>query len=930
MKRYFIGLTVILLAFAVLFALPASAAESEPPSFETAEEAVSYIRTQLKERTADFSFFYTGEEALCTEDVLRYENSAPDEGDYLRWNIQSYTEIFDPDGSRRFSVKYLSTKKLENSVADAAAEIVAAQPDTVASGPAGEYQRALYAYRRLCDSGSILPSNSYGLWDYNAHSALVKKNAKCQGYALAYYRLARELGLDCRILVGQLEGSAASEAASLSHAWNAIRIGESWYMADAWLGVAAAQCGEDPLDYFMIPSSWEHLRYTPVFDSPESDESLAFLSLKTPSEIGSYPFADELSGVCGDAAWTLRLSDGVVTVCAPPPSAAGDLHWSVFREKARAVILAANANTYCGSCMRGSGLILHAASGAEPLAAAGNEGIACHTLSELPAVDATCKTAGVEAGLGCADCGVFAYGGEPIPVRDAHPDNGDGFCAVCGIALDCIAHGFCGMDVQWYLTQDHELMLTGIGSMMDFPNESFAPWAVYSDWIRRITVKSGVTYVGDYAFANCGSNTEVCLSEGLLRIGKYSFYKEKALTSVSLPSSLIEIGANAFGRCEQLREVILPSGLQMLGAGAFCYTDVRSIVIPASLQTEGAVGNVFYASVLETILFEDGVQRIPDGFCKMAQKLQTVVLPATVVEIGENAFYQCTSLQSINLPDGLRSIGDYAFSRCISLTEITLPTTLRELGAMAFQSCRNLTRMEIPEGITRIEGLFHSCASLRTVSLPDSLTEIGSKSFQNCSALSSLRLPKNIKTINGLSFSASGLTFIAIPESVTKIGYKAFADCASLTDVCILGTDIKEVDPTVFVDCTESLVIHCGETVASGILFDPEQPFPGRIHTALTDEPPASFCSETDPAAFLFRCQDCEKTFMEDGILDHGGHTVAVVSPIAPTCFMPGRTEGAYCTACGEVLMESQEIPANGHTPVIRPAVPPTCTEWGH
>lgn len=62
-----------------------------------------------------------------------------------------------------------------------------------------------------------LPDKGVG----NAFNALVKQNAICNGYALAYKALMNEVHIDCVV------------ASSWSHAWNLVKLDGSWYHLDA-------------------------------------------------------------------------------------------------------------------------------------------------------------------------------------------------------------------------------------------------------------------------------------------------------------------------------------------------------------------------------------------------------------------------------------------------------------------------------------------------------------------------------------------------------------------------------------------------------------------------------------------------------------------------------------------------------------------------
>jgi len=62
---------------------------------------------------------------------------------------------------------------------------------------------------------------------YSAYAALINKTAVCEGYAVLFYRLAEECGLDARVISG-LGGDPAE-----AHGWNIVGLGEKYYYLDS-------------------------------------------------------------------------------------------------------------------------------------------------------------------------------------------------------------------------------------------------------------------------------------------------------------------------------------------------------------------------------------------------------------------------------------------------------------------------------------------------------------------------------------------------------------------------------------------------------------------------------------------------------------------------------------------------------------------------
>ena len=64
--------------------------------------------------------------------------------------------------------------------------------------------------------------------------------------------------------------------------------------------------------------------------------------------------------------------------------------------------------------------------------------------------------------------------------------------------------------------------------------------------LEKVTMRSGITAVGDMAFMGCSS-----------------------LKEINIPSSVTEIGGNAFYGCATVEKLIIPDSVQYIGADAF-------------------------------------------------------------------------------------------------------------------------------------------------------------------------------------------------------------------------------------------------------------------------------------------------------------------------------------------------------------------------
>ena len=215
-------------------------------------------------------------------------------------------------------------------------------------------------------------------------------------------------------------------------------------------------------------------------------------------------------------------------------------------------------------------------------------------------------------------------------------------------AADIVDSGHCGgegdgKNLTWTLDSEGTLTIYGNGKMADYEYHG-GPWA--STKVKSVSIKSGVTCIGDYAFYNCTNLTGVTLPNSVTSIGKGAFSYCSSLASITIPSSVTSIGAAAFSHCSSLTSVTIPNSVTSIGG--FAFSSCRS--------------------------------------------LTSVTIPSSVTRIGGYAFKGCSSLTSVTIPNSVTSIGDSAFEACSSLTSVTISKSVSSIGRNAFARCRELER----------------------------------------------------------------------------------------------------------------------------------------------------------------------------------------------------------------------------------------------
>ena len=423
-----------------------------------------------------------------------------------------------------------------------------------------------------------------------------------------------------------------------------------------------------------------------------------------------------------------------------------------------------------------------------------------------------------------------------------------------------ISSGTCGDGLNWTLDDEGKLTISGMGAMNNYTNSAGCPWD--KEKVKSVEIQSGVTSIGDYAFAWCTGLTSILIPDSVTSIGEMSVYGCKSLTSIvipdnvtmieenafawctglisaTLPKSATSIGKYAFNNCSMLENVIIPDGITTIEDGLFynC-SSLTSITIPSSVAT--VKGDAFYnCNGLGDIYFygtEEQWNGISNNILNSfsAKPIVHIMIVAsgtcgnnvnwtlddedklTISGTGTTADYSWTSdlpwdsskVKTVEIQEGVTSIGAYAFKECTVLTSIKIPGTVTLIGDGAFECCSGLTGITIPDSVTTIGEAAFNCSGLTSVTIPNSVTTIKALAFSWCN-ISSITIPKGVTSIErGVFNHCNSLTNVTIPDSVTVIADAAFDWCESLTSITI-PESVTSVGESAFLGCTslESITI---------------------------------------------------------------------------------------------------------------------------
>ena len=185
-------------------------------------------------------------------------------------------------------------------------------------------------------------------------------------------------------------------------------------------------------------------------------------------------------------------------------------------------------------------------------------------------------------------------------------------CGTTGVIL--VSAGQCGVNSFYALYSDGALRLYGSGATYNYDSDNSSPF-YQNATVKRITVSSGITSIGNRIFEDCNNLKSVVLPNTVTSIGEYAF---------AINESLI-------GAVHGLEQITIPSSVKSIGDYAFCATKLTEITVPASVTSVGEY------------VFRD------------CARLKTARIDSSM--IGAFIFTSCSALSSLTISANCKSIG---------------------------------------------------------------------------------------------------------------------------------------------------------------------------------------------------------------------------------------------------------------------------------
>ena len=181
---------------------------------------------------------------------------------------------------------------------------------------------------------------------------------------------------------------------------------------------------------------------------------------------------------------------------------------------------------------------------------------------------------------------------------------------------------------------------------------------------KCVLVPNGITAIGKEAFAFKKETDEVILPSTLKRIEKSAFRLSR-IKRLTLPSGLEYIGDSAFFGCMLLSSIVIPGTVEEIGNSAFALCDGLDGVVFLNGVKVIANGAFEYCRNIDQVCLPPSIERIEARAFANCQSLEKIYIPKSVTYVGEQAFSSCEEIK-IYREDGVKDEGWHRDWNCRS------------------------------------------------------------------------------------------------------------------------------------------------------------------------------------------------------------------------------------------------------------------------
>ena len=400
--------------------------------------------------------------------------------------------------------------------------------------------------------------------------------------------------------------------------------------------------------------------------------------------------------------------------------------------------------------------------------------------------------------------------------------SGTGSGAASG-TISAATSGTCGAtghesDVTWSFDESSgTLTISGNGAMADYTknitsSDADQPWKAYTNEIKQVCIKNGVTRIGAFAFNGLGTVESYQIAGSVATVGEWAIdstavnnfdvdSNSKGLTVVDgalLTKDQKELLAFPCGN-ESIKKYTLPQETKTISAGAFSGASHLEAIDLTNVETIGSLA--FMNAGIKKLEIPETANTVMNWAFAGCSSMEKVTIDSSNLKLGDNAVFPgCTALKSFKISENGNVVltgnpfrGSGAYKAVTSLEVADLIGKISGNGVKTFFAAQNNLKTVNADGTNA--GLLTAAnfPNVETINITGENASLIPWGFANNTSLKNVNIDvegnvnNSSNGLEGVFRRALGLENVTIKAAGVTFDKKAFVECKSLKIV-----DLKE------------------------------------------------------------------------------------------------------------------------------------------
>lgn len=647
------------------------------------------LRKTMRERKSSVTVYYKTQDLitdgnkeflydLVLADAFK-ETDLSNEGDYLWLSLHTYPELTvtqnNTDGGYYYykldfsNLNYYTTKEQETTLATEVAKVI----ESFGFGSETTDRQkidAIYGYitENIQYDHDNFNNNPQYMLMYTAYAALINKTAVCQGYATLFYYIAKECGIDTRIITGQSREE--------NHAWNIAKVGNYYYYLDStWDAGAFVN-----YNYYLKGSSefYEHTNED-KFNSPEFTSKYPIAETGIEAE-GTF------SGTVGNFEYTVSNSFAKITK---------------YLGDEKNVVIPSTVDGY-------------------PVKVIGQ-----YTIFENDTIEFIEISEGIARLEFEAIYAPFKLKKLSLPstLKFDYEKYGDGaYGGYSTVPYNCT-------ELETItLNEDNPYMKMedGVVYSRDMKTLILAPKTMVKE---KLIVPDGVENIAPMSLQDCVNIKEIVLPDSIRYIAYWGINNAQNLEKINIPEGCKIIGQFALQNTK-IEEINIPSSVEEIKGAAFGgSTNLKKITVSDDNPYFKMVNGALISE--RNVAFEGDPPLWSRNLLDYATSNANTIyeIPDNINSIDQYAFSHADNLKTVKISDSVEWISNDAFTYNMGITHITIPDSVEYLGSGAFDQCYNLASVVLSAGVETVEDILLNTTETTIYCEPETPADIAANTY---------------------------------------------------------------------------------------------------------------------------------------------------------------------------------------------------------